>query len=261
MLKYVLILLAVPLASFAQSTDYGRVTLLRGWQLEDGSYQAGLEFTLNPGWKTYWRAPGPAGLPPVFSWEGSSNIGEVTFDWPIPKVIDQNGMITLGYVEHFVLPIRFTPAEKGPVRIVMSLNFGVCSDICVPAQAVFLTQLDGADREGAAQIEAALNHQPQSAEGAGLEDISCAVETRANGYEITAQLSFAEAIEAPLTVIEYSTQDIWIDMTESQSLGGAITANAPMQFYGGGALDMDMSEITVSVFGTERAVEIQGCPK
>ena len=260
MLKYLLTILLLPGAALAQNMDYGSVKLLKGWQAEDGSYQIALAFTLNEGWKTYWRTPGPAGLPPIFSWEGSDNIGDVRFDWPTPEIIDQSGMITLGYHNTFVLPIRISPEADGPVRMAMTLNFGVCSDICVPAQVVFLARLNGSAVEGVELIEAALLKGPQTAETSGLESIACTVEPRGNGYEITANLGFAEAIDAPMTVIEYGTQEIWIDFTEVKTEGGAITASAPMQYYGSGEMDMDMSALTVSVFGTDRAVEIQGCP-
>jgi len=142
----------------------------------------------------------------------------------------------------------------------LTLNFGVCSDICVPAQAVFLTRLNGSADEGVALIEAALLKGPQTRENSGLESIGCTVAPSGNGFEITANLGFTEAIEAPMTVIEYGTQEIWIDFTESQSEGGAISASAPMKYYGSGEMNMDMSALTVSVFGADRAVEIQGCP-
>ena len=260
MLKYLIAALWLPMAALAQSTDYGSVKLLKGWQAEGGSYQVALEFTLNEGWKTYWRTPGPAGLPPIFSWDGSDNVGEVRFDWPTPDIIDQSGMITLGYSDHFVLPIRITPESGGPVRLAMTLNFGVCSDICVPAQAVFLARLNGSADEGVELINAALLKGPQTREASGLESIDCSVVPHGNGYKITANLGFTEAIEAPMTVIEYGTQEVWIDFTESQTDGGTISASAPMSYYGSGEMDMDMSALTVSVFGADRAVEIQGCP-
>ncbi len=260
MLKYLVVALWLPVAALAQNLDYGTVKLLKGWQLPDGSYQVALEFSLNPGWKTYWRTPGPAGLPPVFNWDGSDNVGNVRFDWPTPEVINQSGMITLGYHNQFVLPMRITPAASGPVRVAMTLNFGVCSDICVPAQAVFLARLNGSAEQGVELIQAALLKAPQTRKTSGLESIACTVKPNDDGYEITANLGFAEAIEAPLTVIEYGTKDIWIDFTESQTKGGAITASAPMKFYGSGEMNIDMSALTVSVFGTNRAVEIQGCP-
>jgi DsbC/DsbD-like thiol-disulfide interchange protein len=260
MLKYLLAALMLPLAALAQNMDYGSVRLLRGWQMEDGSYQVALEFRLNDGWKTYWRTPGPAGLPPVFNWDGSDNLGAVQVEWPTPEVIRQSGMVTLGYHNTFVLPIRITPSDDGPVRLALTLNFGVCSDICVPARAVVLARLDGSANDGVEQIKAALLKRPQSAEAAGLQRLSCVVTRGENGYEITANLGFAAAIKAPMTVIEYGTDEIWIDFTESRVDGGAITASAPLKYYGTGEMDMDMSALTVSVFGTDRAVEIHGCP-
>src|SRR5215831_19456743 len=38
------------------------------------SYLAGVEIALDEGWKTYWRMPGDAGVPPNFDWSGSSNV-------------------------------------------------------------------------------------------------------------------------------------------------------------------------------------------
>lgn len=255
-----LLSLLLPFSAQAQSTDYGAVRLLRGWQLEDGSYQIALEFALNPGWKTYWRSPGPAGLPPVFSWDGSSNIGEVSFSWPTPEVIDQDGMITLGYYDTVVLPINIAPEVDGPVRIALNLQFGVCSDICVPAQALFLSRLDGSEYDKVALIEAALLKAPEKAEAAGLERISCAVSPSTKGFEITAELAFENAIEAPFAVIESDNGDVWIDQPSSVSDGTTIKAAAAMQYYGFGEFEVDYSGLTVSVFGRDRAVEIQGCP-
>jgi len=256
-----LLALLLPAFAHAQSTDYGSVRLLKGWQLEDGSYQMALEFDLNPGWKTYWRSPGPAGLPPVFQWDGSVNIGEVSFAWPIPEVMDQDGMITLGYHDNMVLPVRIMPENEGEVRIALNLQFGVCSDICVPAQAVFLAQLNGSPDEGVAQIETALKKAPQSGAGIGLDSIACDVSPSARGFEITADLAFEEPIAQPFAVIESANGDIWIDQPVSSTNGALVNATAPMQYYGFGEMEMDYSELTVSVFGEDRAVEIQGCPE
>ena len=36
--------------------------------------RAGVEIKLLPGWKTYWRYPGDAGVPPVFDFAASDNV-------------------------------------------------------------------------------------------------------------------------------------------------------------------------------------------
>ena len=40
------------------------VRLLEGWQQRDGSRMAAIEIRLKPGWHTYWRIPGEAGIAP-----------------------------------------------------------------------------------------------------------------------------------------------------------------------------------------------------
>jgi len=261
MLKYLISALLFPIAALAQNMDYGSVKLLKGWQAEDGSYQIALEFKLNEGWKTYWRSPGPAGLPPVFNWENSANLGDVRYDWPTPEIIDQGGMTTLGYHDTFVLPIRVSPETEGPIRLVMDLNFGVCSDICMPAQAVFLARLNGSADEGVGRINAALAHAPDTGEDAGLLSINCAVSPRTKGAEITANMTFATPMEDAFVVVESDDGDVWIDLPEATSQGASLQAKAPMQYYGFGEMELNFAALTVSVFGAERAVEIEGCPE
>ena len=40
-------------------------------------YLAGVEIALADGWKTYWRKPGDAGVPPAFDWAGSTNVATI----------------------------------------------------------------------------------------------------------------------------------------------------------------------------------------
>ncbi len=40
--------------------------VLEGWVRADGTRMAAVQLDLEPGWKTYWRAPGDAGIPPSF---------------------------------------------------------------------------------------------------------------------------------------------------------------------------------------------------
>ena len=46
------------------------------------SFRAGIELTLQPGWKTYWRYPGDSGIPPRFDFSGSTNVQSATVAWP-----------------------------------------------------------------------------------------------------------------------------------------------------------------------------------
>src|SRR5437868_6114539 len=47
--------------------------------------RGGIELKLGPGWKTYWRYPGEAGMPPSFDFTGSENVKAITMLWPAPQ--------------------------------------------------------------------------------------------------------------------------------------------------------------------------------
>ena len=55
-----------PPAFAQQGGDILDARILTGWQRTDGKHVSALHIELNDGWKTYWRAPGDAGIPPHF---------------------------------------------------------------------------------------------------------------------------------------------------------------------------------------------------
>ena len=51
-----------------------KLRLIAQTSFDGKSFDAGLQIELEPGWKTYWRSPGSSGLPPQFSFSGSTNV-------------------------------------------------------------------------------------------------------------------------------------------------------------------------------------------
>ncbi len=88
---------------------------------------------LKDGWKTYWRTPGEAGLPPVFDWSGSVNLKHAKVLFPAPmrfKVLDIDNF---GYEKEVSFPIILTPKEKGKgIFLNLNLEILVCNKLCVP---------------------------------------------------------------------------------------------------------------------------------
>ncbi|MEM9552608.1 MAG: protein-disulfide reductase DsbD domain-containing protein, partial [Pseudomonadota bacterium] len=80
------------------SRDVVQVEVLDGGETAHGTVMTALRLTLADGWKTYWRAPGDAGIPPSFNWRGSRNVGEVAITWPTPQVFNDYGMRSIGYL-------------------------------------------------------------------------------------------------------------------------------------------------------------------
>ncbi|MEE4186933.1 MAG: protein-disulfide reductase DsbD domain-containing protein, partial [Roseobacter sp.] len=117
--------------------------ILPGWVMSDGSRMAAVRITLEPGWKTYWRAPGDAGIPPRFDWSRSRNLETVAISWPAPKVFDQNGMRSVGYEDTLVIPLHIKAKEPDTaVRLRVTLDMGVCADVCIPHQMKLDATLD-----------------------------------------------------------------------------------------------------------------------
>ena len=61
--------------------------------------RAGIEIRLKPGWHTYWRYPGDAGVPPRFDFAGSQNVKAVEVLWPAPRRMPEEGLSAIGYTE------------------------------------------------------------------------------------------------------------------------------------------------------------------
>jgi DsbC/DsbD-like thiol-disulfide interchange protein len=114
------------------------VRLLAGsWPQEEGApVPAGIEIRLKPGWHTYWRYPGDAGVPPRFDFGGSRNVKAVTLSWPAPSRIREHGLSVIGYVSDLILPLAIIPKDRTePVALHLKLDYAVCETLCVPQQA------------------------------------------------------------------------------------------------------------------------------
>jgi DsbC/DsbD-like thiol-disulfide interchange protein len=121
----------------------------------DAPIHAGIEMRLQPGWHTYWRYPGDAGVPPHFDFSGSQNVAGVTVLWPAPHKITEQGMTAIGYVGDMVWPLAIVPQDRGkPVTLRLKLDYAVCEKLCVPAEGKAELALTG----GPMPANAALAH-------------------------------------------------------------------------------------------------------
>lgn len=252
MLRYALILLATPAMAITQD-DVLSARLLPGWQMSGGHYMAALELTLAPGWKTYWRAPGDIGIPPSFDWQGSGNLAGAAFHWPAPEVIDSGGMVSLGYHERLVLPVEITPTGAGEVQVRLSMDLGVCKDICMPAHLEFQAVLEGPGaREG--EIERALAQVPAPGHAA----LTCAVEPIDDGLRLTARIPLS-GVE-PFVIFETRDPKVWVSVAETRVEGGDLVSSADLVPPDGAPFALDRSGVTVTVLGAGKPIEIKGCP-
>ncbi|MEM9578495.1 MAG: protein-disulfide reductase DsbD domain-containing protein [Pseudomonadota bacterium] len=256
---------ALCLAACAASAQDGfdvpvTADVLPGWVQKDGTRMAALRLSLAPGWKTYWRAPGDAGIPPKFDWSKARNLSSVAVIWPAPKVFDQNGMRSVGYEGELVIPLEINPAESdAPVRLRADMELGVCSDICIPHALSFDLEIGDRDTRPTPAIVAALAQQPYSAEEAGVRDAECNVSPTSDGLQIEARVTMPSAGNPEHVVIEPGPGDIWVSEADTKRLGGEIVATSDMVHVSGGPIALDRSAIRITVLGSKYAVDIRGC--
>ena len=234
--------------------------VLPGWVHADGSRSAGLHLDLAPGWKTYWRAPGDAGIPPQFDWSGSRNLQSVAISWPTPKVFDQNGMRSVGYEDALTIPLRITPDRAGKaMRLKVTMQLGICSDICIPHELSFDAVIDSTATSPTPAIAAALAQAPYTASEAGVTSATCRVTPTNDGLEVQARVAMPSSGGQEYVVIEPGAGDIWVSEAKTTRKGGYVTATSEMIHTNGGPIALDRSSVRITVLGSNHAVDIKGC--
>jgi DsbC/DsbD-like thiol-disulfide interchange protein len=236
-----------------------QVELLPGWR-EGAVQMAALRIRLQPGWKTYWRAPGDAGIPPSLDWQRSGNLAAARFEWPVPQVFDLGGLRSIGYSGEVVLPLLLTAAEAGaPISLRLELQIGVCHDVCVPVSVTLSAEIPAG---GAAdpRIRAALADRARTSAEAGLAAVSCTVEPIADGLRVTARLALPAQGGEEVVVFEPGDPTIWASAAEASRAGGTLTAAADLVPANAAPFALDRSRLRITVIGRGRAVDIHGCP-
>ena len=108
-------------------------------------FTIGLLLRMAPGWHTYWKFSGDAGLPTELKWKlpPGWKIGEVR--WPIPlKTIDPGDIQTYGYVDEVLLTQEVMPPpkiENSTIKLVADASWLVCEKICIPGSATLESEL------------------------------------------------------------------------------------------------------------------------
>src|SRR4051794_18222490 len=115
----------------------------------------GVAIQLQPGWHTYWRAPGGFRVPPRFDFSQTGNVENVAGLYSAPPKIDDGaggtppgfthqklvpprgtGGPALVNTQKLVLPVRTRAKDpKKPVPLRADINYAVCEKICIPVDA------------------------------------------------------------------------------------------------------------------------------
>jgi suppressor for copper-sensitivity B len=174
----------------------------------DRHVHVGLELRLSPGWHTYWRSPGDAGVAPAIDWQGSENLADAVIDWPapirLPPVAD---LETVGYEDGVVLPISVTLQRPGEaLRLHGEVDYAACKDVCIPYHASLNLAVPAgfaAPGPEAPLIAAARARVPRSLGNEQLLLLGATVDPRPGDAELSVRLaSDATPLRAPDLFVE-----------------------------------------------------------
>lgn len=249
--------------------------ILPGWRQADGTLMAALRLEMKPGWKTYWRAPGEAGIPPQLDWTGSDNLEATRILWPTPSVIFSNGRRSIGYRDSVVLPIVVAPKDAGkPVRLEGVLQAGICGTVCVPMQFQLSGELTGETAEPVPLIEAAMRHRPVSGAAAGVKNLRCRTHPSEDGLVVEARMQLPRGPSDEVVVFEYDDPDLWIASASVIRKGRELTAVSTFMVQPGSGDEtgtalgskpepahVDLSRLRLTILGKDRAIDLNGCPE
>ena len=254
------VLMSLSLPAFAQVEGIESTSMLLGWTQGNGQHMAALELLLQPDWKTYWRAPGSGGIPPLFDWAGSQNLADVRIVWPRPIVFDVGGVTSVGYHDAMILPLEITAIDPSkPVVLAGNVTLGICKDICIPVTLDLQADL-GAVTAPDPVIIAALSDNPISAQVAGVTQVRCSADPIRDGLRVTAQLTLPNLDSSDYMVMEQADPKIWVSDAEIIQNGDQLTAIVDMVPPEGKPFNLDGDTLVLTVLGTKRAVEVRGCP-
>jgi len=180
--------------------------------------------TMKPGWHTYWRNAGDAGMPTQVDWTLPAGYTAGALQWPMPAIFLQGIATSYGYHGEVALlaPLR-VPADAQPgqeVAIAAHVQWLACAKICVPGEARVSITLPVAAAPGAADAttatlfrtaRAALPHDGTTRTAAAVSEASIALDVPP-----AALMGIAEP-----TVAFLPLDDALIDHGSPQRLAGA----------------------------------------
>ncbi|MEM8630425.1 MAG: protein-disulfide reductase DsbD domain-containing protein [Pseudomonadota bacterium] len=245
-------------ADAQSSTPMARLDVLPGWRTESGTQMTGFLITMRPGWKTYWRTPGDAGIPPRFDWRGSENLKGVALHWPRPDVFFDYGMRTVGFKDQLLLPVELAPRGEGPIRVAGTLEVGVCEDVCVPVQLDYNRLVEPGGAKDPA-ILAALRDRPVSGQSAGVTRAICSVAPISDGLRVTAQIDLPLQGSTEYAIMELTDPSVWVSEAALERSSGTVTVVADMVPADAQPFALARSDVTVTVLTEGKAVEVKGC--
>ena len=98
----------------------------------------GVDLKMEPGWHTYWKNPGAAGMATEIKWQLPPGITNGPTEWPLPEKLPPAEVTTYGYTNEVVLLVPLTLASNlpaGTLNLAAKVSWLECKEVCIPSGA------------------------------------------------------------------------------------------------------------------------------
>lgn len=249
---------AVSQTIVSRGQSFISTSLVPGAVEAGGHRMMGLSLDMADGWKTYWRAPGEAGIPPRIDWSASQNVADVKVHWPTPGIYENFGLTTIGYSDQVLLPVEVTPEDPSkPIVMDLAMELGVCRDICVFEAAEVRMSLPPDLSAGVAQITAALDQMPLDPEAAGLSSAACRILGNGSERRFEATLDFEDPAPDAMVLIE-GPDGAWFHQIDSHIEDGDLHVASALTLLFEDVW-VTRKDIRMTLLAGDWAVDVQGC--
>jgi thiol:disulfide interchange protein DsbD len=95
----------------------------------------GVDLKMEPGWHTYWKNPGAAGMATKIEWQLPPGVIAGEIQWPLPEKLPPVEVTTYGYDNEVVLlvPLKLAADLKpGPLDLKAKVSWLECKEACLP---------------------------------------------------------------------------------------------------------------------------------
>jgi thiol:disulfide interchange protein len=100
------------------------------------SLRLGVELLMQPGWHTYYKEPGDAGMPTRIEWQLPSGFVAGPLKWVKPTRLVEGGIVTYGYTDKTLIAsdvsVPKTIKPGSTLTIKANVKWLSCKEICVP---------------------------------------------------------------------------------------------------------------------------------
>jgi thiol:disulfide interchange protein len=132
---------------------------------------AGVDLKMDPGWHTYWKNPGAAGMATKIELQLPPGVTAGDIQWPLPEKLPPAEVTTYGYNDEVMLivPLKLAADLKpGTLDLKAKVSWLECKEACVPGSGNIEATLN-VGNEPKASVDAAVietwrTKVPQSAE-------------------------------------------------------------------------------------------------